>query len=100
MENIECWLATDSKGQKMMNAHLTLKKDIPKLINRYSFMLYMKNKTEPYLTADIDICQGLGTSFTNPVTRMVSEEIHRISNYPYDCPLKKVIILRGIFLYI
>lgn len=63
-------------------------------------MLYVKDRTEPYLLADIDICIGLGTSFTNPVTRMVSEEIHRISNYPYECPLKKVRIKKKILLLI
>lgn len=62
-------------------------------------MLYIKNKTETYLSLDVDICQGLGTSFTNPVTRMVSEEIHRISNFPYDCPLKKVRILKELLFY-
>lgn len=79
-----------------MNVHLILKKDLYKLIDRFRFMLYVKNRTEPYLSADIDICIGLGTSFTNPVTRMISEEIHRISNYPYECPLKKVSIKKNI----
>ncbi|XP_046805007.1 uncharacterized protein LOC124419453 [Lucilia cuprina] len=89
LEKVECWLATDVRGQKMMNAVFVLKKDALTLINRYQFLIQLKNNNNSYISMDVDICKALGTSFTNPVTRMVSEEIHRVSNYPYGCPLKK-----------
>ncbi|XP_037817578.1 uncharacterized protein LOC119607650 [Lucilia sericata] len=89
VEKVECWLATDVKGQNMMNAIIVLKKDILTLINRYQFLIEVQNNNNSYLSMEVDICKALGTSFKNPVTRMVSEEAHRISNFPYACPLKK-----------
>lgn len=67
-----------------MNAKLLLKKDLQTISVRYTFIV------------DIDICQALGAVFKNPILRMLSEEIRQKSNLPLGCPLKKVIIFRGV----
>ncbi|KNC29401.1 hypothetical protein FF38_06594, partial [Lucilia cuprina] len=86
---IECWLSTDAKGQKTMNAILILKVDLNEILNHYKFLLTIKNNTNTYLSLELNICEALGALFTNPVTRMISEEIHRVSNFPYECPIRK-----------
>ena len=77
-------------GKQTMNAVLVLKKDVIHLINQYRFIVDIKQKNNTYISIDLNICEALTSSFTNVVIRLISEEIHRVSNFPYECPLKKV----------
>ena len=102
---MECFISMDPRGKSTMNAVLVLKKDLTHIKNQYRFLVDLKQKNDTYLSIDVNICEALSSSFAHAVTRLISEEIHRVSNFPYECPLKKVhkcrpvidLILSGLF---
>lgn len=86
MKNTSCQI---NQG-RMFSAEFTLTEDVTNSSGIYSFSLVRGSTITNYLKLDIDCCHDLEAIQTQFLLKLIADELRRVSNFPLQCPFKKV----------
>ena len=88
VKHAECFMLPDANGQLLLNIRYILAENLIKdFIWRITILAEINHRNVTYLNATIDYCES-SIAPNHYVLRFISEEIHRVSNMPAECPLK------------
>lgn len=77
----------------MLNVNLKFNHALSNIMAKFRVKIKRgPRQSETFLNLNIDICEALSAAHTQFVLKLISLEILRTSNFPLECPLKKVII--------
>ncbi|KAH8273895.1 hypothetical protein KR044_002957, partial [Drosophila immigrans] len=77
-------------------AEFKLSEDVVKLTGTFNLKVKHVEKFFNYITLDLDYCKGLQLLHSNHIMKSIVSELRAVTNYPLDCPLKKVTLMEHI----
>lgn len=86
----KCSLVKNAEGVPLLHLSFKLKEDTSNVALHFKVRGKRENQPEETLLVfDLDVCEAISASCF--FLKMIFDELRRVSNYPTECPFKKVI---------
>ncbi|XP_054729358.1 uncharacterized protein LOC129238353 [Anastrepha obliqua] len=90
IKSLNCSLRRDNITKEMvLDADLTLTRQINNVKCKNAIVFEHNGFTHKFHELEVDICQALSQRFDFYLFRLILDEIHRVTNFPLQCPLEK-----------
>lgn len=88
----KCSLVKNAEGVPLLHLSFKLKEDTSNVALHFKVRGKRENQPEETLLVfDLDVCEAISASHEHFFLKMIFDELRRVSNYPTECPFKKVI---------
>lgn len=87
---INCHVNQTDKNISALYAETIFTEDIQNLNGTYTIAIERGGKFVTYTTLELNYCTALHLVHSQSLIQILFSEIRRVSNFPMDCPLKKV----------
>lgn len=90
IKNFNCQMIRTPHKGGLFSAEFISTEDVTNSTGIYSFSVVRGSIATNYLKLEVDYCHDLEAMQTQFLLKLIADELRRVSNFPLQCPFKKV----------